>query len=273
MTTKSETPAVQPSLYFDDERRVVVTEDIVSAVCQAGGVSESELLSHNKSQNIVRVRRAAYWLLRRLRYMPYEQIGERMHRDHSTVIDAMRCIHRDANENAAEFEMIANIVMRACAIIKRDYPGDIESLADIRNFVDGEATKRMAVNGDKATLYLTKDGKTIPPNEIHALAAFVCGIDFSMMKQYPRWAESRDANRVAAWMIRKLCNLSFPDICKAMQSGSHSSSINHVKCALRETERSPEFCAKIGKVASMLEDRYGGGVPSIRALAMPWEWA
>ena len=66
--------------------------ELVSREC---AVSVDGLMGNGKSRRIARPRQLVMWLLRQTTFMSFEQIGDALGRDHSTVVHGVRRITRE----------------------------------------------------------------------------------------------------------------------------------------------------------------------------------
>jgi len=63
------------------------------------GIDPREIVSHSRSKHLVRARHVCFYVMRKRFGLSYPQIGQIMHRDHSTVIYAVEKMWHDIETN------------------------------------------------------------------------------------------------------------------------------------------------------------------------------
>jgi chromosomal replication initiation ATPase DnaA len=76
----------------------VTPEQLTDATAFLFGVQRADMLSQNRTARVVQARQALAWALRQNDWS-LESIGAYLHRDHTTIIHALKIIERDANRN------------------------------------------------------------------------------------------------------------------------------------------------------------------------------
>jgi chromosomal replication initiation ATPase DnaA len=84
----------------------MTAEQIVSATSFMFGVDRSELLGSGRTARVSEARHALAWALRQANWS-LESIGDFLHRDHTTIIYAVRVIERKAERSARFAERLA----------------------------------------------------------------------------------------------------------------------------------------------------------------------
>lgn len=87
----------------------VTGPDVLRVVSRVFGVTVEDIRSDRRTMAIIPARFAAAYLAKELTRLSYPRIGERLHRDHSTVMSAIR----RANEMIATDPDFAALVTRA----------------------------------------------------------------------------------------------------------------------------------------------------------------
>lgn len=82
------------------------TEQLVTATSFMFGVDRSDLLSSNRTARVAEARQALAWALRQANWS-LEAIGEYLHRDHTTIIYAVKVIERKAERSVRFAERLA----------------------------------------------------------------------------------------------------------------------------------------------------------------------
>lgn len=73
----------------------LTVEDVVSLICRSFDLTPAQLSSKSRRQNLVVARNTAFFLLRKHTELTLEEIGERFHRKHSTVIKGITAVERE----------------------------------------------------------------------------------------------------------------------------------------------------------------------------------
>lgn len=82
------------------------TEHIVTATSFMFGVDKADLFSSNRTFRVAEARQALAWALRQNNWT-LESIGDFLHRDHTTIIYAIKVVERKAERNARFAERLA----------------------------------------------------------------------------------------------------------------------------------------------------------------------
>ena len=77
---------------------MVPISEIVEITSEVFGISVKAILGHSRRKSKVDARRAAMYLCRQEGHT-YTAIGEAMNRDHTTVIDAVKAVQKEVDEN------------------------------------------------------------------------------------------------------------------------------------------------------------------------------
>lgn len=97
----------------------IALEVIMNASAAAFGVTYMRLVGgRDSSQPVVRARRLACWLARRMTTHSYPQIGRAMGRDHTTVIAAERAAEHQRTIDI-EFAVISNTALSTLMTLER----------------------------------------------------------------------------------------------------------------------------------------------------------
>lgn len=100
-----------------------VSDTIISIVCNHYDVPRRRIFEKNRHKAVKTARMVAMWLHRRLTPMSYPEIGERLERDHSTVIYGVEMIERRRVEEAdlmATLPRLARLVAAALDVSVQD---------------------------------------------------------------------------------------------------------------------------------------------------------
>ncbi|MDO8664679.1 MAG: chromosomal replication initiator protein DnaA [Candidatus Liptonbacteria bacterium] len=89
-------------------RRVSDTQ-IIKSVVEFYGISASDIVGKIRRKEIVEPRQVAMYLLRDILDMSYPYIGEKLGKDHTTAIHAVKKINREINKNSSLFQKIITI--------------------------------------------------------------------------------------------------------------------------------------------------------------------
>lgn len=81
---------------------------IQRTVCEAYGISLDDMLGVGRTGRVAHPRQVAIYLIRTLTQLSLLEIGRRFHRDHSTVIHALRAIERQRQDNCGLDRRINN---------------------------------------------------------------------------------------------------------------------------------------------------------------------
>ncbi len=89
--------------------RRVSGAQIIKSVVEFYGISASDITGKIRKKEIVEPRQVAMYLLRDILDMSYPYIGEKLGKDHTTAIHAVRKINREINKNSSLFQKIITI--------------------------------------------------------------------------------------------------------------------------------------------------------------------
>ncbi len=89
-------------------RRVSDTQ-IIKSVVEFYGISAGDIVGKIRRKEIVEPRQVAMYLLRDILDMSYPYIGEKLGKDHTTAIHAVKKINREINKNSSLFQKIITI--------------------------------------------------------------------------------------------------------------------------------------------------------------------
>lgn len=89
--------------------RRVSDSQIIKSVAEFYGVSVNDLIGRVRKKEIVEPRQIAMYLLRDILDMSYPYIGEKLGKDHTTAIHAIRKINHEINKNSSLFQKIITI--------------------------------------------------------------------------------------------------------------------------------------------------------------------
>ena len=89
--------------------RRVSDAQIIKSVVEFYGISASDIVGKIRKKEIVEPRQVAMYLLRDILDMSYPYIGEKLGKDHTTAIHAVRKINREINKNSSLFQKIITI--------------------------------------------------------------------------------------------------------------------------------------------------------------------
>jgi chromosomal replication initiator protein len=83
-------------------QRDTITIDIIKKlVCKYFDITNSEIVSRSRKQNLVRPRQIAMYLARHYTDSPLQTIGRSFNRYHATVLHAVNSIEKGINDNSA----------------------------------------------------------------------------------------------------------------------------------------------------------------------------
>ena len=88
----------------------VKIEKIISEVAQTYNVSESDILSNRRTQELVLARQAAMYIAREMTDLSYEQIGKFFAKDHTTVIHNVKKIEKFLQDKPYQKELVYDII-------------------------------------------------------------------------------------------------------------------------------------------------------------------
>lgn len=89
--------------------RRVSDAQIIKSVVEFYGISAGDIVGKIRRKEIVEPRQVAMYLLRDILDMSYPYIGEKLGKDHTTAIHAVRKINREINKNSSLFQKIITI--------------------------------------------------------------------------------------------------------------------------------------------------------------------
>lgn len=87
-------------LISDNNEKKVTPDKIIDFVSQKYGVSERDIKSKNRTQNIARARHVCIYIIRKMTDLSYPNIGKILQRDSSTVISAYNSIEGQIKESS-----------------------------------------------------------------------------------------------------------------------------------------------------------------------------
>jgi chromosomal replication initiation ATPase DnaA len=90
----------------------MTTEHLVSATSFMFGVDRADLFGSNRTARVAEARQVLAWALRRANWS-LESIGDFLHRDHTTIIYAVKVIERKAARSARFAERLAALTQPA----------------------------------------------------------------------------------------------------------------------------------------------------------------
>ena len=85
-------------------------EKIISEVARSYNVSESDIYSNRKTQQLAQARQVAMFIVREMTDMSYKAIGDHFGRDHTTVLYNIKKIENFLKDKPYEKEMIENMI-------------------------------------------------------------------------------------------------------------------------------------------------------------------
>lgn len=89
--------------------RRVSDAQIIKSVVEFYGISAGDIVGKIRRKEIVEPRQVAMYLLRDILDMSYPYIGEKLGKDHTTAIHAVKKINREINKNSSLFQKIITI--------------------------------------------------------------------------------------------------------------------------------------------------------------------
>ena len=88
----------------------VKIEKIISEVARSYNVSEADIYSNRKTQQLAQARQVAMFIVREMTDMSYKAIGDHFGRDHTTVLYNIKKIENFLKDKPYEKEMIENMI-------------------------------------------------------------------------------------------------------------------------------------------------------------------
>ena len=88
----------------------VKIEKIISEVARSYNVSEADIYSNRKTQQLPQARQVAMFIVREMTDMSYKAIGDHFGRDHTTVLYNIKKIENFLKDKPYEKEMIENMI-------------------------------------------------------------------------------------------------------------------------------------------------------------------
>ena len=85
-------------------------EKIISEVARSYNVSEADIYSNRKTQQLAQARQVAMFIVREMTDMSYKAIGDHFGRDHTTVLYNIKKIENFLKDKPYEKEMIENMI-------------------------------------------------------------------------------------------------------------------------------------------------------------------
>lgn len=100
-TKPSPPPPPAPTATSSPGRCVPRVDRIISVVAGHFGISRNDLLRRCRWKHVAHARMVAMWLIRHLRNESLQSVGDRLHRDHATILYGLRAIERARQTDAA----------------------------------------------------------------------------------------------------------------------------------------------------------------------------
>ena len=94
----------------DDVPEPIKIEKIIAEVARTYNVSESDILSNRRTQELVLARQAAMYIAREMTDLSFEQIGKFFAKDHTTVIHNVKKIEKFLKDKPYQKELVYNII-------------------------------------------------------------------------------------------------------------------------------------------------------------------
>lgn len=94
----------------DDIPEPIKIEKIISEVARTYNVSESDILSNRRTQELVLARQAAMYIAREMTDLSFEQIGKFFAKDHTTVIHNVKKTEKFLKDKPYQKELVYNII-------------------------------------------------------------------------------------------------------------------------------------------------------------------
>ncbi len=95
----------------------LTVEDVVSLICRSFGLTQAQLSSKSRRQNLVAARNTAFFLLRRHTELTLEEIGEYFNRKHSTVLKGITAVEHEISRRTplgGQLERTVAMIERSC---------------------------------------------------------------------------------------------------------------------------------------------------------------
>ncbi len=89
------------------QRRKITLESIKELVCKEFSVTEKQLLSKSRKQDIVRPRQIAMFLARKYTDLPLKQIGAGFNKYHATALYAMNTVEKQLEQKGQVYQQIS----------------------------------------------------------------------------------------------------------------------------------------------------------------------
>ncbi len=89
------------------QRKQITLESIKKLVCKEFSVTEKQLLSKSRKQDIVRPRQMAMFLARKYTDLPLKQIGAGFNRYHATALYAMNTVEKQLQQKGQVYQQIS----------------------------------------------------------------------------------------------------------------------------------------------------------------------
>ncbi len=94
----------------------LTVEDVVSLICRSFNLTQAQLASKSRRQNLVVARNTAFFLLRKHTDLSLEEIGDRFNRRHSTVLKGITAVEREIGRHTplgGQIEHAVNMIERS----------------------------------------------------------------------------------------------------------------------------------------------------------------
>ncbi len=88
---------------------------LIEQVAAYYGIDPREIVSHKRSKHLVRARHVCFYVMRKRFGLSYPQIGQIMHRDHSTVIYAVEKMWLDIETNMQIAAAVDAMMIAPCS--------------------------------------------------------------------------------------------------------------------------------------------------------------
>lgn len=102
--------SILSDVLLDQKEKALTSERILSAVAEHYGITLDDLAGKSQSRDCVLPRQLAMYLCRELLKIPFMKIGDLFHRDHSTVMSAIRQIKKQIQAPGNELSATATII-------------------------------------------------------------------------------------------------------------------------------------------------------------------
>lgn len=93
-------------LLTKEKEHVLTPQQIVKAVAAHYGILEEDILGKSQTREMATPRQVAMYLIREQLKWPFQKIGDFFGRDHSTVMAAIKLIHKGAEEKSIDLNIL-----------------------------------------------------------------------------------------------------------------------------------------------------------------------